>query len=48
MLTAAFWIFGFLASMAVGAVIGAWFGDIGLIWGIVVGGYAFTSLRLWF
>jgi hypothetical protein len=47
-LTLAIWIFGVLASMIVGGVIGAWFSDIGLIWGILVGGYLFTFLRLWF
>ena len=48
MLTVASWIFGVLASMFVGGAIGIWLADIGLIWGIVVGGYVFTFLRLWF
>jgi hypothetical protein len=48
MLIVASWIFGVLASMIVGGVIGSWLADIGLIWGTLVGGYVFTFLRLWF
>jgi hypothetical protein len=49
MLTVAIWIFGVLASMIVGGEIGLWLfnTDIGLIWGILVGGYAFAFLRFW-
>jgi hypothetical protein len=43
----AVWIFGLLASMIVGGVVGICLADIGLVWGILAGGYAFTSLRLW-
>jgi hypothetical protein len=49
MLTFAIWIFGIVASMIVGGEIGLWLfeTDIGLIWGVLVGGYAFTFLRFW-
>jgi hypothetical protein len=48
MLLVASWTFGVLTSMIVGAMIGAWLGDIGVIWGILTGAYLFTFLRLWF
>jgi hypothetical protein len=48
MLTVASWIFDVLGSMIVGGAIGIWLGDIGLLWGILTGGYLFTFLRLWF
>jgi hypothetical protein len=41
------WIFGVLASMIAGGMVGIWLADIGLIWGILVGGYSFAFLRLW-
>jgi hypothetical protein len=47
MLAVASWIFGVLASMIVGGMIGFWLADIGLIWGILAGGHLFTFLRLW-
>jgi hypothetical protein len=47
MLAVAFWIFGFLASMIVGGVIGAWLTDIGFIWGILAGAFAFAFLWFW-
>jgi hypothetical protein len=47
MRTLATWIFGVLASMIAGGAIGIWLADIGVIWGTLAGGYAFTSLRLW-
>ncbi len=45
----AIWFFSLLASMAIGGMIGAWlFGDgFSISFGIVVGGFIFTSLRLW-
>src|SRR5262249_19596720 len=45
----AIWFFWLLASMAVGGMIGAWLsGDaFDISFGIIVGGFTFTSLRLW-
>jgi hypothetical protein len=47
MRTLAISIFGVFASMIVGGVVGICLADIGLIWGTLAGGYAFTLLRLW-
>jgi hypothetical protein len=49
MLTVVIWSFGVLASMIVGGEMGLWLFEpnIGVIWGTLVGGYAFMFLRLW-
>jgi len=55
MRTFAIWIFGLLASMIVGGMIGAqldalhhdFFGSIYWFWGILAGDFIFACLRLW-
>jgi hypothetical protein len=49
LLTVAIWIFGVLACLSIGSEMGLWLFEpnIGLIWGTLVGGYAFEFLRLW-